>query len=168
MGTWNKAGSLVLAIGFLLLATASPANAQQGGVTDTTEKVISMNGLSSDRSYIVYLSWRPNGTDTNIFDIFIDDSATSARLNDVEYNIALYRDGQLVASSERTGQATTRQFYDFEDQGQYTVRISNIEGSGEFIDFSIQVTPEFPLHIFTAVAAMFAGIVALQRFRPAA
>lgn len=134
----------------------------------TSEKVVSMNGFSRDRSYIVYQSWQPNGTGANIFFIFIDDSATSARLKDVEYDIALHRDGQLVASSERSGQTTTRQFYSFEDQGQYTVRISNFEGSGEFIDFSIQVTPEFPLHIFAVVAAMFVGIVALQRFRPAA
>ena len=101
-----------------------------------------MNGLSSGRSYIVYLSWQPNGTDTNIFDVFIDDSGTSARLNNVEYDIALYRGDQLVASSQRTGQMTTRQLYDFGDEGQCTVKISNIEGSSEFIDFPIQVTPD--------------------------
>lgn len=57
-----------------------------------------MNGLSSDRNYIVHLSWQPNGTDDNI-DIFIDDYVTGARLNGVEYDIALYKGGQLVASS---------------------------------------------------------------------
>jgi hypothetical protein len=143
MVAWNKAGSsMVLALGFLLLATTSPASAQQGGVSDSNEKVVSMNGLSSGRSYIVYLSWQPNGTDTNIFDVFIDDSGTSARLNNVEYDIALYRGDQLVASSQRTGQMTTRQLYDFGDEGQCTVKISNIEGSSEFIDFPIQVTPD--------------------------
>lgn len=86
------------------------------------------------------MSGQPNGTDTNIFDIFIDDSATSTRLSDVEYDIALYKGGQLVASTQRTDQTSTRQFYDFKVLGQYAVRISNIEGSGEYIHFSIQVT----------------------------
>jgi len=167
MRAWNKAGCMVLALCFLLLATTGIASAQQGGISDSNEKVVSMNGFSSGRNYIVYLSWQPNGTDDNVFDIFIDDSVTSARLNAVKYDIALYKGGQLVASSQRVDQTTTRQLYDFEDLGQYTVRISNIENSGEFIDFSIQMTPEFPLHIFAVVAATFAGIVALHRFRPA-
>ena len=114
------------------------------------------------------MSWQPNSTDDNIFDIFIDNSVTGARLAGVEYDIAMYKGGQLVASSQTTDQTTTRQLYDFGDQGQYTVRVSDIEGSGEFIDFSIQVTPEIPLHMFAAMAAVFAGMVALHRFRPAA
>ena len=168
MRTLDKAACLVLASGFLLFAAASPASAQQGGVSDESEKVVSMNGFSSDRNYIVRLSWQPNGTDDNIFDIFIDDSTTGARLNGVEYDIALYKGSQLVASSQRTDQTTTRQLYDLGDLGQYTVRVSDIEGTDEFIDFSIQVTPEFPLHVFAAMAAVFAGIMALHRFRPAA
>ena len=63
----NKAGCLVLAVGLLLAANS--AYAQQGGVSDESEKVVSMNGFSSDRNYIVHLSWQPNGTDNYIFDI---------------------------------------------------------------------------------------------------
>jgi hypothetical protein len=127
-----------------------------------------MNGSSSDRNCILHRSWQPNGTDDNIFDIFIDDSVTGARLYGVEYDIALYNGGQLVASSQRTDETTTRQLYDFGELGQYIVKVSDIEGTGEFIDFSIQVAPEFPLHIFAAMAAVVAGIVALHRIRPAA
>lgn len=39
-----------------------------------------MNGFSSGRDYIMYKSWQPNSTDTTIFDVFIDDSVTGARL----------------------------------------------------------------------------------------
>jgi hypothetical protein len=125
-----------------------------------------MNGLSNNRHYIVYLSWQPNGTNANIFDVFIDDSAIGARLNNVEYDIASYRADELVASSLRTDQTTTRQFYNFEELGEYTVRISNIDGSGEYMNFSIEVTPKFPLHMFAALAALFAGMVTVQRLRP--
>jgi hypothetical protein len=84
MRALNKAGCMALAAGLVLLA-AMPANAQQGGVSDdTNEKVVSMNGFSSDTSYIVYLSWQPNGTDANILDIFIHDSATGALLSDIK------------------------------------------------------------------------------------
>ena len=116
----------------------------------------------------MYKSWQPNSTDTNIFDVFIDDSVPGARLNDAEYDIALYQNGQLIASSQRTDQTTTRQLCDFEDEGQYTVSVSDIKDSDQHIDFSIQVTPEFPLHIFAAVAATFAEIVVLHRLRPLA
>ena len=112
----------------------------------------------------MYKSWQPNSTDTNIFDVFIDDSVTGARLNGVEYDIALYQNGQLVASSQRTDQTTTRQLYDL-DEGQYTVRVADIEGSGQHIDFSIQVTPEFPLHVLAGAAALFAGMIAMHRLR---
>lgn len=159
---------MALAAGLLQLASI-PANAQHGGVSDgSNEKVVSMNVFSNNRGYIVCLSWQPNGTCANIFDIFIDDSATGARLNGVEYDIALYKGGELVASSQRAGQTTTAQFYDFEDQGQPTVRVSNIERSGGLIDFATQVTPESPLHIFPPMAALFAAITALHRLRPAA
>lgn len=159
----NKAGCLVLAVGLLL--AANPAYAQQGGVSESTDKVVSMNGFSSGRDYIVHMSWQPNGTDVNVFDVFIDDSVTGARLNGVEYDIALYQNGQLVPSSQRMDQTTTRQLYDFEDEGHYTVRVSDIEGSGQSIDFSIQVTPEFTLHVFAGAAALFAGMIAMHRLR---
>lgn len=162
----SKAGGLLLALSFLLLAVANPTDAQQGGVANSNEKVVSMNVVSNDRHYIVYLSWQPNGSNANIFDVFIDDSATGARLNNVEYVISLYRADELVASSLRTDQTTTRQFYNFEESGEYTVRISNIDGNGEYINFSIEVTPEFPLHMFGALAALFAGMVTVQRLRP--
>ena len=91
MQALNKAGCMALATALLLFA-AMPANAQQGGVSDgANEKVVSMNGFSSDKSYIVYLAWQPNGTDANIFDIFIHDSATGARLRAIKYDIAVYK-----------------------------------------------------------------------------
>jgi hypothetical protein len=46
----NKAGCLVLAVGLLLAANS--AYAQQGGVSESTDKVVSMNGFSSGRDYI--------------------------------------------------------------------------------------------------------------------
>ena len=49
----NKAGYL-LALGLLL--AANPAYAQQGGVSESTDKAVSMNGFSSGRDYIVHLS----------------------------------------------------------------------------------------------------------------
>jgi hypothetical protein len=40
------------------------------GVNDESEKVVSMNGFSSDRNYIVCPSWQqPNGTNANIFEV---------------------------------------------------------------------------------------------------
>lgn len=80
----------------------------------------------------------------------------------------MYQNGQSVASSQRTDQTTTRQLYDFEDDGQYTVSVSDIKDSGQHIDFSTQATLEFPLHIFAAVAAAFGAIVVLHRLRPLA
>jgi hypothetical protein len=143
----------VFGIGFLAAGRSESCRCSAGGVIGSNEKAVSMNGLGSDRHYIVYLSWQQNGSGANIFDVFIEDSATSARLNGAEYDIALYKAGELVTSSLRTDQTTTLQFYNFEDQGEYVI-------------FSIEVTPEFPLHMFAALAAAFVGMVALGRLRP--
>jgi len=67
----------------------------------------------------VYLSWTPDDVD-NTFDIYIHDSITDRQVEGITYDVMLYRDGQLLSSSQRTDQTTTRQVYDFEQEGQYT------------------------------------------------
>jgi hypothetical protein len=103
-----------------MLQQALPAaNAQRGFVTEEEEGVVSMSGLSCDRNYIVYLSWTPDDLH-NTFDIHIRDSISDRPVEGITYDVMLYRDGQLVSSSKRTAQTTTRQVYDFEQEGQCT------------------------------------------------
>ena len=145
----------------LLLPIISLAYAQE---EDGEPVIMSMNRLSSDRSYIVNLLWQTDdSSDEMIFDIFIQDSSTSANVAGAKYDISLYRGGQLVQSTERKDQTSTRQAYPFEEIGQYTVRISDIGDRGESAEFSIQVTPEFPLGLFAAAAAPFTAVAVIQR-----
>jgi hypothetical protein len=68
----------------------------------------------------VYLSWTPDDVD-NSFDIpHIHDSIMDRAVEGITYDVMLYRDGRLLSSSKRTDQTTTRQVYDFEQEGQYT------------------------------------------------
>jgi hypothetical protein len=151
----------ILASSLLVLQIIPLAHAQ---AEDEEPMIMSMNRLSSDRSYIVNLLWQvDDASDEMIFDIFIRDSSTNANVAGVRYDISLHKDGQLVPSTEKKDQTSTRQAYPFEEIGQYTVRISDIEDSGENAEFSIQVTPEFPLGLFAAVAAPFTAIAVLQR-----
>jgi hypothetical protein len=77
----------------------------------------------------------------------------------------LYKDGQLVPSSQRMDQTSTRQVYGFKDVGHYTVRIDNINGDNERIDFAIQVTPEFPFGLFAGMVSLFTAVAVVHRFR---
>jgi hypothetical protein len=97
----------------------------------------------------VYLSWTPDDVD-NTFDIYIHDSITDRPVEGISYDVMLYRDGQLPSSSQRTDQRTTRQVYDFEQEGQYT----HLEGrqhqrrQREDRLFDTGETLEFPVGMF--------------------
>lgn len=50
--------------------------------------------------------------------------------------------------------------YAFSDAGSYTIKVSNINNSGESVDFPVQVTPEFPPGV-SAVVVPVAAIGAI-------
>jgi hypothetical protein len=59
------------------------------------------------------------------------------------------------------------QHYTFDEEGSYTLRIENINGSGgsEAVEIPMQVTPEFPLGVFGAAAAALGTMVIAGRWR---
>jgi hypothetical protein len=69
------------------------------------------------------------------------------------------------STSERythsSGQTAAMQNYTFQEEDSYTLRIENINGSGENDGISIpmQVTPEFPLGVFVLIAVTLSSMV---------
>ncbi|MGI0039111.1 MAG: hypothetical protein ACREAO_04775, partial [Nitrososphaera sp.] len=59
------------------------------------------------------------------------------------------------------------QHYTFDEQGSYTLRIENIDGSGksEAVEIPMQVTPEFPLGAFGIAAVALGTALAAGRSR---
>jgi hypothetical protein len=79
----------------------------------------------------------------------------------------LFKEDQHLNETHRSGQTTAMQNYTFQEEGSYALRIENINGTGEndAISIPIQVTPEFPLGVFTLMAVTVAAMVIATRSR---
>jgi predicted secreted protein with PEFG-CTERM motif len=119
-----------------------------------------LQGISNDGAFKVIVDWKPNNTGKeNTFDLTFIDSNSGVQIEDVAYDIMLFKDDQHITESHRADQTARQQKYVFADQGSYTLRIENINNTGAGIDFAMQVIPEFPFSIFALVIALVSTIL---------
>jgi hypothetical protein len=122
---------------------------------------------STSGKFNIEVEWTPDDIGSeNTFIIKIMD-AGGKHLEGATYDVMLYKGNQHLDESHRSGQTASEQKYVFAEEGSYTLRIENINGSGEsdHASMSMQVTPEFSLTLFALLATAFGLIVLLTRFR---
>jgi hypothetical protein len=119
-----------------------------------------LQGLSNDGAFTVMVDWKSNNiNEENTFNLTFINSNSSEQIEDIAYDIMLFKDDQHITESHRSAQTAEQQKYVFADQGSYTLRIENINNTGASIDLPMQVIPEFPLSIFALMIALFGTII---------
>lgn len=134
---------------------------------DDEGEAMAIEGESTTGMFHVAINWTSADIGSeNHFEIEIMDEQGN-HLDDATYDIVLLKDGEHIDDTHRTNQTATDQHYTFEEEGSYTLRIENINGSGESeaVEIPMQVTPEFPLGAFGIAAAALGAIVAAGRSR---
>jgi hypothetical protein len=123
-----------------------------------------LQGTSDDGAFQVMVDWKSNNINKeNTFNLTFINSNSSEQIEDITYDIMLFKDDQHIAESHRSDQTAEQQTYVFADQGSYTLRIQNINNTGASIDLPMQVIPEFPLSIFALMIALFGTIIIARR-----
>jgi plastocyanin len=142
------------------------------GGDDGKEFSLPMEAITEDGDIKVRVSWSPVTIDTGIpIDFKIEtldpdtNEATSAKLYD---SMLFDPDGNHVDASHRSLQSKDIQTYTFESTGAFTLRLENVNNTGQAVEFSLTVVPEFPISIVAAIMAiMFAGAIFVTRkYRP--
>jgi hypothetical protein len=152
----------------------APGTVDIGIPLDNKTNSQTMNGkmmaTSNRGSFHATLSWTPTVIEPDratSFTFDFMDVRTSTLLRDTTYNLLLLKDGQEILKRERktVGGVGSEQFtFTGSHMGSVTLRLENINNTGESIDFNMQVVPEFPLStIFVMMAAVSAIAIAMTK-----
>src|SRR5919112_3621979 len=113
----------------------------------TAQEQIRLEALTDQGSFKVEILWMPNDIgNVNKFEIHFIDPDTGSEIEDVKYDISIYKDGR--PKIQRLDQVSISQEFFFEEVGSYEIRIDDIEDLGEWVLVPIQVVPEFQSQIF--------------------
>jgi hypothetical protein len=132
---------------FLFISVFRPISAQEQ---------IRLHAVTDQGTFRVELIWTPNDIRrANTFEIHFIDPDTDIEIEDVKYDISIYRNDR--AEIQRLDQVSTFQEVFFEQAGSYEIRIEDVEDLGEGVVVPIQVTSEFESKVFLLFIAA-AGI----------
>lgn len=137
-----------------LLLAAQTASAQQ----QQQPPPIMLEALSDQGTFRVEVAWTPAdiGAD-NTFGIRFIEPETNIELEDIRYDILLFRGDNTVQQLRRIDQTSLQQKFRFEEPGTYRIMINNIDGLDESVTIPIEVTPEFPAGAAALTAATTIG-----------
>jgi hypothetical protein len=140
-----------------ILAVFPLASAQEQIMLETT---------SDQGTFRIEILWTPAEIGSgNTFVICFLDSETGREVEDMRYDLLVFKDGSQSPEVRRAGQTATVQHLSFDEPGRYVVRIDDIDGLGEGAQLPIQVTPEFPLALVAAAAAVGIAVIAAKSNR---
>jgi len=123
---------------------------------------IQLAGESTTGKFKVLLEWTSDDIGSeNIFSVKIMDT-NGVQLEDATYDMMIFKGDKHLDETHRSDQAAVEQKYIFDEASTYSIRIENINGSGESegIDIPIQVTPEYPLGL-PLLAVSLIGLIVL-------
>jgi hypothetical protein len=101
-----------------------------------------LQGISDDGVFKVMVDWKQaNINKENTFDLTFIDSNSGVRIENIIYDIMLFKDDQHITESHRPDQTAKQQKFVFPDQGSYTLRFEKINNTGAGIDIPFQVLP---------------------------
>jgi hypothetical protein len=122
-----------------------------------------LEAITDQGTFKVQIIWTSNAIGgANMFEIHFMDSDTDSEIEDVKYDISIYRHD--LPQIQRLDQVSIFQEFFFEDVGSYEIRIDNIEDLGEGLTIPIKVTPEFGLKTILLTAAIL-GVVVVSAIR---
>ncbi|MDP8889088.1 MAG: hypothetical protein M3M89_05615 [Thermoproteota archaeon] len=127
------------------------------------QEQIRLEAVSDQGTFKVEIMWTSNDIGSaNKFEIHFVDPDTGSEIEDVKYDISIYRNASHEI--QRLDQTSIFQEFSFEEVGSYEIRIDDIEDLGERAIIPIQVTPEFQLKVFVlaAAAALSIGVLAAR------
>jgi hypothetical protein len=126
------------------------------------EEQIRLEAVSDQGTFKVEIMWTSIDIGSpNKFEIHFVDPDTGSEIEDVKYDISIYRDAS--PEIQRIDQTSIFQEFFFEEVGSYEIRIDDIEDLGERAIIPIQVTPEFQLKMFVfTAAALSIGVLAAR------
>jgi hypothetical protein len=114
---------------------------------------------SDQGTFIIKIAWTPDDIGRkNAFEIHFVEPETNEEIEDVLYDISIYRAGEREILLH--DQTAILQEFTFDEPGSYEIRIDDIENLGEHVIIPIQVTPEFQLGGSSIVLAAF-GVAVL-------
>lgn len=149
--------ALIIISAILYLALLSsiiafqPINAQEQ---------IRLEAVTDQGTFKIEIMWISNDVGSaNMFEIHFVDPDTGSEIEDIKYDISIYRDDSLEI--QRLDQRSIFQDFFFEEMGSYEIRIGDIEDLGERATLPIQVTPEFQLKTFVLSSAAALGGIAM-------
>jgi hypothetical protein len=144
--------NVILSVAFLSWILAfQPTSAQEQ---------IGLEAVTDQGTFKVEIIWISNDIGSaNTFEIHFVDPDTGREIEDIKYDISIYRDDK--PEIQRLDQTSIFQEFFFEEVGSYEMRIDDIEDLGERAIVPIQVTPEFQLKVFVLPAATAAVVLSI-------
>ena len=125
----------------------------------SAQEQIRLEAVTDQGTFKVEIMWISNDIGSaNMFEIHFVDPDTGSEIEDIKYDISIYRDNR--PKIQRLDQVSISQEFFFEEIGSYQLRIDDIEDLGEGATVSIHVTPEFQLEVFVFAASTL-GITVL-------
>jgi hypothetical protein len=122
----------------------------------SAQEQIRLEAVTDQGTFKVEIMWIPNDIGSaNMFEIHFVDPDTGSEIENIKYDISIYRDDR--PEIQRLDQVSIFQEFFFEEMASYEIRIDDIEDLGEHATVPIQVTPEFQLKMFV-LSAMALGI----------
>jgi hypothetical protein len=129
-----------------------------------------MMAMSSGGNIHAVVSWSPATIEpirSTYFAFNLMDMRTNSPISEGTYDLVLIKDGKEIA--RRQGQLIagvgSEQFtFKQSETGALTLRLENINNTGESVDFNIQVVPEFPVGVIVLAGIVIAGMLASVRF----
>jgi hypothetical protein len=121
-----------------------------------------LEAVTDQGTFKVQIIWTSNAIGSaNMFEVHFFDPDTGNEIEDVKYDISVYREDKLEV--QRPDQVSVVQEIFFEDVGSYEIRIDDVEDLGERTSIPIQVTPEFGINVLIlSAAALSIGMLAAR------
>ena len=128
----------------------------------SAQEQIGLEAITDKGTFRVELMWTPNDIGrVNTFEIHFVDPDTGIEIEDIKYDLSIYRDDS--AEIQRLDQVSTFQEIFFEEAGSYEIRMDDIEDLGERVIVPIQVTSEFQPKVFLLfIAALGIAMLAAR------
>ena len=126
------------------------------------QEQIRLEAVTDQGTFKVEIMWISNDIGSaNMFEIHFVDPDTGSEIEDIKYDISIYRNDK--PEIQRLDQTSTFQQFFFVEVGSYEMRIDDIEGLGEGAIVPIQVTPEFQLKVFILAASVLGIAILVAR-----
>jgi len=130
-----------------------------------------MMAMSSKGNIHAMMSWSPTMIEpdkTASFTFNFMDMRTNAPIRDATYDFVILKDGQEIIRKQgqtTAGVGSEQLAFKKSHEGAITLRLENINNTGESVGFNIQVVPEFPLSVLLVMGSIIAAMLVLMRFR---